>query len=395
VRFRISTGIATSSSHYIVVVKRGEEMGVGEGFGHLHRVMPFLRRHADEVLRSASKHNFEGLRDMARSGKLRLPMGLEIALLDLLAKEEGLRACELMGKPVREEVRVFRTIPLGRREEMVRTAVRLASRGWGIKLKIGMGAEADLRLVRAVREAIGPDVPIVVDANQVYPPGVALRLLKRMERYDLWLIEQPCFRTDLAGLALLRRALDVPLMLDESIRRIEELRAAVERGAIDVLNLKVCRVGGLLRALDMLEACVEAGVGIYVGTGRELGIGASALLHLSALVPDGLFYGCEVGWWHFLGFNIIKERLAPDGGLIKVPEGPGLGVTLLEPERIYELVRERGGHVLKPERLRLLAFRGALHELAQRFVSLASSATKTYYLVGELRERVKEARRGR
>ena len=85
VRFRISAGIATSSSHYIVVVRRGEETGVGEGFGHLHRVMPFLRRHADEVLRSASEHDFEELRGMARSGKLRLPMGLEIALLDLLA----------------------------------------------------------------------------------------------------------------------------------------------------------------------------------------------------------------------------------------------------------------------------------------------------------------------
>ncbi len=385
VRFKISTGIAISSSHHVVVVKRGDKSGVGEGFSHLHRAMSFLKRHADKLLNLASKYDFEGLRDIARIGKLRLPMALEMALLDLSAKEEGLGACELMGRPVRKKVRVFRTIPLGRKDEVVRIASRLASEGWGIKLKIGMGAEPDLELVKAVRGAVGPDVPLIVDVNQAYPPGVALRLLRRMERYGLYSIEQPCFRTDLRAHSVLKKALDTPIMLDESVRDVEELEKAVEAGAIDVLNLKICRVGGLFRALNILEACVDMGVRLYIGTGRELGVGAATLLHMASLIPEELFWGCEIGWWFFIGFDILKRPLAFRNGEMEVPSGPGLGVEIADEAWLRRQVERRGGLFIKLENIgRMARVKSMLLSASERLISLPWLLAKSYYSVNEL-----------
>ena len=383
--FKISTGASFRSSHHVIAIERDGVSGFGEGFGNPYRAMMALGAQAGHILCEARDYGLEELREAVSSGRLRPPMCLELALLDLLSREAGAGVSELMGGPARREVRAFHVIPIRRKEEMVREAVRLASRGWGLKLKIGRGARQDLELVKAVRKAVGPGTPIAVDANQAYPPRTAVNLFRRMERYDVRLVEQPCFKKDLAGLAAVRRALDTALMLDESVSNVVELHRAVEHGAIDVLNLKICRLGGFFKALDVLQACADNGVGIYVGTGRELGIGAAALLHISSIVPNGLFYGCEIGWWHFLGFNIVREPLGPVGGVVEVPRGPGLGITLLEPERIRELVRSRGGRPIDTAP-HLLGLRSTAYTALQRATSLLHALNRPYYLARELSE---------
>ena len=390
IKFKIATGSSTISSHHVITIKRGSIHGIGEGFNPLHVITLFVKNHADRTLHLISKYDFGELRKLSRLNRLRLPMSFEIALTDLLAREKGLRACELLGKPFRERIPVFRTIPLDGKKMMVRLATRLASKGWGIKLKIGLGVEHDLELVKAVRNAIGPDVPLIVDANQAYPPGVALHLFKRMERYGLSAIEQPCSKMDLRAHSALRNALDTPIMLDESVRTLGELERAVKARALDVLNLKLCRVGGLLKALDLLDACIDMGIRLYIGTGRELGVGAAMLLHIASIVPRGLLHGCEVGWWFFTGFDVLKRPLAFRDGEMEVPKEPGLGVELADDVWLRQQIKQHGGRVFGlKEAYRISKLRLALIPISDRLRSLPQLLANPYYLANELMARMR------
>lgn len=191
-----------------------------------------------------------------------------------------------------------------------------------IKLKIEPGHDIDA--VAAVRAAIGDGVLLQVDANAAYRLE-DVEHLRRLDDFGLVLIEQPLPVDDLAGHAALARRLRTPVCLDESIASFDDAVRALDAGACSVVNLKPGRVGGLLEAVRIHDLCVARGVPVWCGGMLETGIGRAANVALASLpgftLPGDL--SASERWFA----QDLTEPFVLAGGRLRVPTGPGLGVT--------------------------------------------------------------------
>ncbi|MCH9647033.1 MAG: o-succinylbenzoate synthase [Deltaproteobacteria bacterium] len=195
-----------------------------------------------------------------------------------------------------------------------------------IKLKITPGMDFDL--VAAVREAVGPEVMLTVDANAAYTPDSAAAL-ERLDTLHLGMIEQPLSWEDLARHAELRDQLETPLCLDESVTSVERARRMVELGSATVLNLKAGRVGGLGPALEIHQLCRDHGIPLWCGGMLESGIGRAYNVALASLpgfdLPGDLSPSAR--YWRR---DVVTPPWTMDAeGWVQVPRHqPGLGVEV-------------------------------------------------------------------
>ncbi len=199
-----------------------------------------------------------------------------------------------------------------------------------IKLKVHPGA--DLEPVAAVRDRF-PDVALQVDANGAYSVD-QWPLLAALDPFDLLLIEQPVAADDLLGAAEVARRIRTPVCLDESITSAATAATALALGACTVVNIKPGRVGGLLEAVRIHDLCVAAGVPVWCGGMLETGLGRAANLALAAL-PGFTLPADLSGSSRYFPLD-LTEPFVPVDGRLRVPTGPGLGVTPL-PEALEEL----------------------------------------------------------
>jgi O-succinylbenzoate synthase len=206
--------------------------------------------------------------------------------------------------------------------ELLDTVAAYVEQGYSrIKLKIGPGW--DLQPVGAVRHRFGDGVMLQVDANGSYTPADA-RHLGRLDAFDLLLIEQPLADDDLAGHAELARAIRTPICLDESITSAAAAAGAIRLGACSVVNVKAGRVGGYLEARRVHDVCAAHGVPVWCGGMLETGLGRAANLALAAL-PNFTLPG-DISASDRYWAQDITAPLVLEGGCIRVPTGPGIGV---------------------------------------------------------------------
>jgi O-succinylbenzoate synthase len=181
-----------------------------------------------------------------------------------------------------------------------------------VKVKVGRAdLAADLNLVASVRDTIGPSAALRVDANSAWDLETASRVIPKLARYDLELVEQPV--ATLEELARLRRIVDVPLAADECIRSVDDARCLVALHAADAVVLKVQPLGGVRAALRVAEA---AGVPAVVSSMRETSVGIAAGLALAAALPV-LPYACGLDA-RTAGGDVVRAPLVPDHGVMRV-----------------------------------------------------------------------------
>jgi L-alanine-DL-glutamate epimerase-like enolase superfamily enzyme len=268
--------------------------------------------------------------DRALRGVEEAKAGIEMALWDILGKSLGAPVYKLLGGKVRDRIPLSYSIPFGTPQQMAEFAVERVRAGHKtIKVKVGSDDSGrDIAAVRTIREAIGPDIKLRVDANMGWPNAkLAIRMIKAMEPYDLELVEQPLPPDDLEGLAEVRRNISVPLMADESIRNPRSAMEVIRRGAADIANVYVTEAGGLLNAARIFAMCEAAGIPCMIGSMPEFGIGTAAQIHLGVamtnLGPDsdtcGVLYHVE---------DLLKTPLRIENGFAYPPEAPGLGVEV-------------------------------------------------------------------
>jgi muconate cycloisomerase len=185
--------------------------------------------------------------------------------------------------------------------------------------------------IEAVRKALGPAFPIRVDANQGYAPHRAIEVVRRMAGLDLQLVEQPVPRWDVEGLAHVRRAIPYPVMADEAAFGVPDVLRIARAGAADIINIKPQKFGGLARSREVAAVAAAAGLEIFASGRVCSGIGVAAALHFYAALPAFGFEG-EFADGVLIGEDdLLVEPLSVVDGLIEVPSGPGLGVSLDRP----------------------------------------------------------------
>jgi O-succinylbenzoate synthase len=206
----------------------------------------------------------------------------------------------------------------------------VASVGWHVeqgyrrvKLKIEPGW--DLEVLEAVR-AEHPSIELTVDANSAYTLDMSDRLLA-LDSFGLHYIEQPLHWDDMLEHARLAEMLATPLCLDETLTSPARVRDALELRACAVVNIKVGRVGGLQSVREIHDLCVARGVPMWCGGMLETGIGRAHNIHL-ATMPGFVYPGDTASASRTYAHDIVEQRLEAVNGVMPVPEGPGIGVTL-------------------------------------------------------------------
>jgi muconate cycloisomerase len=200
-----------------------------------------------------------------------------------------------------------------------------------MKLMDHLGKEIDLEKVKAVREAVGPHMSIRVDANGTLP---SIQTLKKMEKYDLALVEQPA--NDLKGMKKYADALDIPVLVDEYIRGPVEALNIVEQKAADIIAVKDYQVGGIYKAKQIHAMLKPFAAPCYFEATIRSSIGTAASLQLisSEAGTPGSVFGCIAG--PLMVEDLVKEPVRFGAGYAEVPTKPGLGVELDE-EKLKKL----------------------------------------------------------
>ena len=264
---------------------------------------------------------------------------VENALLDLLAKRDGVPLHELLGAPGKP---IPSGISIGLQdsvEALLAAVAEAVERGYHrVKMKIMRGR--DVAWVRAVRERF-PDIQLMADANGDYTLADADHLA-RLDPFGLTMIEQPLSYADIVQHATLQRRLATPLCLDESIHTLDDACAALDLGSCRIVNIKQGRVGGLLEAVRIAAACAARNAPAWSGGMDETGIGRAVNIHLQT-VPGFTLPGDTSETSRYFHEDIVEPPVVLDAaGFIEVPRGPGIGVTVLE-DRVarYRIDEER------------------------------------------------------
>jgi O-succinylbenzoate synthase len=260
---------------------------------------------------------------------------LEAAVLDAELRAQGRSMGEAFGA-VREWVDCGVSVGIAPTiEELLDEVTGYLEEGYRrIKLKIKPGW--DLVPVAAVRELLGPDGLLQVDANTAYT-AADIPLLASLDAFGLLLIEQPFAEEDLATHVRLADACETPVCLDESILDVTTAVDAIDRGATSVVNIKPGRMGGYLEALRVHDACRALDVPVWCGGMLETGVGRAANVALAAL-PGFVLPGDTSASSRYYAEDLTEPFVLGTGehrGQLRVPDAPGTGVSVRE-----ELVRD-------------------------------------------------------
>jgi len=263
---------------------------------------------------------------------------MEFAAYDLAGRQSGLSVSRLLGGPVRRSIMVTHSIGLLGFEEAEREVAAVADEGIRtIKIKVGVDADRDIEMVRRIRDTVGAKVQLCMDANQGYAtPGEAIKMYRRVEQCDIKYFEQPV--EGIERLAEVARAIDAPVMADESAWNAHDVIQIIEKRAAQIVSIYTTKPGGLYRAMEVAAVARAAGLVCNVNGSVETGIGNLANLHLAASAP-AVTLSCvvpvstpaqaqrgQIGGIYYKD-DLIRESMQYKDGAIALPEGPGMGIA--------------------------------------------------------------------
>lgn len=272
---------------------------------------------------------------------------LAMALLDLVARAQGLPAVALLGGAVHQRLELAWTLASGDTGRDIDEGEALlgARRHRIFKLKIGHGEpDADVAHAARIARHFGGRARVQVDVNQAWDELTAMRGIAALQDAGVALVEQPVARHRLDAMARLAARFDVPIMADESVATAADALEIVRRDAADVLALKLTKAGGPWQTLHTAAVAEAAGLPCYGGCMLETGIGTAAYLHTFAAI-EGIRQGCELFGPLLLQDDLLTEPLRYGDFGIELHPGPGWGVEI-DPDKLAHHRRDRDTRLL-------------------------------------------------
>jgi muconate cycloisomerase len=274
--------------------------------------------------------------DRAAFGNSFAKAALEMALLDLQGQTLGVPVYQLLGgcsSEAREKgIRLKFVVGAVEPDLAAQRARRMVERGWtSIKVKVGRHEHprVDVERLRAVRDAIGPDVLLLVDANGGYTVEQAAWAAARFEKLDVVLFEQPTRRGDHVSMAEVRRRSGIPIMADESVFTPQDALEVIRHQSADVLSLYPGKHGGLRATQHIAKMAEAAGIVCTIGSNLEREVATAAMAHVTvctANIQCERFPGDLIGPLYYEE-ALTQEPLRYQADRLWVPDRPGLGVS--------------------------------------------------------------------
>jgi o-succinylbenzoate synthase len=335
--FRISSGAVSEKDALLIQLTAGDHTGLGESspmsgsFYSSDTPESCWRELSQLLLPALLSQSFASLHAAiewinARPESNFAKAGIETALWDLDAKIQNRPLYQLLGgenKPIPSGLAVgLYDDPAA----MLRAIQQHLTAGYHrVKIKIEPGR--DLALVRAVRAEFG-DIPLFVDANGAYNLS-HLSLFEALDEYNLMMIEQPFAGPNLEDSAQLQKRIRTPICLDESLESSDDLLRAIALQSFRIANIKIQRVGGLSRALEIYDICQRHNIPVWIGTMPELGVGCAAGIALASLPICAFPTDVEASLRWFQD-DIVQPLIEVHHGNIHLPQTPGLGFAIHE-----------------------------------------------------------------
>jgi muconate cycloisomerase len=255
---------------------------------------------------------------------------LDMACYDLMGRIAGRPAYDFIGGRGADELPLAALIPLTTPDAMIDMALFFQQGGTTtFRFKLGRGIELDRTIMARAREALGPAARLRVDYNQAYSGDEAVRAIAAIAPFGIDCAEQPVRASDWLAMARVQRAVSVPLMAHEGCFSLTDFTALLELGAVGILGVNTERPGGISEALRAIDYAAARGLGTILHN-QPLGIASAAQVHLGAARAPLLGHAMELFGHIMLEDDLIVAPLDYAGGRVRVPDGPGFGVTLDE-----------------------------------------------------------------
>lgn len=284
---------------------------------------------------------YNALRDQGQRGLTVTALsGIDVALWDIKGKHFDVPISTLLGGRWRDKVQAYATGSfkrdgVDRVEDNAREMAEHAAAGFDVmKVKIGFGVREDLEVIRAVREAIGPDRRLMIDANHGYTVTEAIKVGRAAEEFDIDWFEEPVVPEQLDAYREVRAQQPIPVAAGETWHTRWGYRAPLETRAVDIVQPDLCGVGGISEAKKIADLATLYGVRVVPhvwGTAVQI---SAALQFLSAMAPDPVRSSPVQPIMEFdRTYNPFRQAIATvpvehEDGWLTVPSGPGLGLTI-------------------------------------------------------------------
>ncbi len=263
-------------------------------------------------------------------GNTSIKSAFDMALYDIASHNAGVPLYKFLGGENNKTIITDYTVSIGDPVKMAADAVKIKEEGYpAIKIKLGKNGETDVVRIKAIREAVGPDIPLRIDANQGWSADEAITTLKALSPFGIQHCEEPIPRWAFMELPNVRKESPIPIMSDESCGDEHDAERLIKLGACDYMNIKLGKSGGLFKALRMVALAEEANMHLQVGAFMESRLAMTAFAHFSLcsdMIEHFDFDTCLMFSEDPVTGGIIYEK----NGVIKVPESAGLGASIDE-----------------------------------------------------------------
>jgi len=251
--------------------------------------------------------------------------GVDIALFDILGKCYNVPLYKLLGG-YKNSLETDFTISLDEPEKMAYDAKEAVKEGFKIlKIKVGVDSTKDYQRVKMIRENVGDDIKIRLDANQGWYVKEAVFLMKMLEEYNIELLEQPVKSWDIEGLEYLKNVLLLPVVADESVFTVYDALNIIKLNAADMINIKLMKCGGIYNAIIINKIAEVAGIECMIGCMIESKISITAAAHFAAAFKN--VTKADLDSPLFFESDPVADGITYDSGKVILPNSPGLGIS--------------------------------------------------------------------
>jgi len=261
-------------------------------------------------------------------GNTSIKSAFDIALHDIIGKHKDVPLYKLYGGKNNKELVTDYTVSLDSAEKMAADALKIKNQGYpAIKVKLGESTKKDVERIKMIRDAVGDDIPVRIDANQGWTVKEAIETLKELDEYDIEHCEEPIAKWNFMRLRKVKKNSPIPIMADESCGDAHDAERLLKLKACDMFNIKVGKAGGVFNAYEIVKLGDKAKMHMQVGAFLESRLGMTASAHL-ALCSYHIVH-CDFDTPLMFSEDIVSGGLTYHAnGVMKVPDAPGLGASI-------------------------------------------------------------------
>jgi o-succinylbenzoate synthase len=339
--FVISLGTITHAQNVIVIIQTKEGI---KGYGECSPYMTINGESIDTCF-IVGQYLAKGLigknalapqacmdiMDRIIYGNSSIKSAFDMALYDISAQAAGVPLYAYLGGNKNKLLQTDMTVSIGNADKMKNDAIKYKAQGFPfIKVKLGTTLKEDVARIKAIREGIGNEIPLRIDANQGWATAnKAIEVLKALEAFNIEHCEEPIPRWHFMELSKVSAATSIPIMADESCGDHHDAERLIQLKACSMFNIKLGKSSGFVKALKIIELAAKAGMHLQIGGFMESRLGMTAAAHL-ALTDDSIQH-CDFDTPLMFTADPVRGGIEyKANGIVEIPETPGLGAMIDE-----------------------------------------------------------------